>query len=177
MLCTRPSLFHAAKQSVAAKYLPTHQHRQSRNASHIEACTNAAREITKLTQHLLLTNQSAILVDYHFAFNAAIVLELASLLDNGQEVADSIIVLAQYLQKAGQQGNESAADCARIVSEFGDVVARLKSQTTNGQTSTSMALGVGSVGGNTNNTEALETQEEQSATYDELFSWFTENLT
>jgi membrane-bound lytic murein transglycosylase B len=98
-------------------------------------------------------------------------------LDNGQDVADSIIVLAQYLQKAGQQGNESAADCARIVSEFGDVVARLKSQTTKGQASTFMELGVGSVGGNTNNIEALETQEEQSATYVELFSWFTESLT
>jgi hypothetical protein len=133
--------------------------------------------ITKLTQHLLLTNQTAILIDYHFAFSAAIVLELASLLDNGQGDADSIIVLAQYLQKAGQQGNESAADCARIVSEFGGVVARLKSQTTNGRTSTSMELGMGSVGGSMNNTEALEAQEEQSATYDELFSWFTESLT
>jgi membrane-bound lytic murein transglycosylase B len=98
-------------------------------------------------------------------------------LDNAQDVVDSIIVLAQYLQKAGQQGNESAADCARIVSEFSDVVARLKSQTTKGQTSTSMAQGVVPVGGNTSNTEALETREEQSATYDELFSWFTESLT
>ena len=103
-------------------------------------------------------------------------MELASLLDDGKDGADSLIILTEYLQKAGQEGNESAADCTRIVREFDDVVARLKLQTTKSQTSTPMEPRAGSVGYIMNNTEAQETQEEQSATYDELFSWFTESL-
>jgi hypothetical protein len=63
------------------------------------------------------------------------------------------------------------------VREFGDVVTRLKLPSTNNQTSTPAVQRAGFIGDNMNNTGAQETQEEQSATYDELFSWFTESLT
>jgi hypothetical protein len=169
-------LFQAAKQSVAAKYLPVHHHRQSWNTSHVEACASAAVEIAKLAQNLLLTNQSAVMFDYHFPFNAAIVLELASLLHEGQEYVDSINVLMNYLQKAGELGNESAADCVRIVTDFGDVVARLKSQSIKSPGSRLMALPAGPGIGILNDTAAQGVQEEQSATFEELLSWFTEGV-
>lgn len=143
----------------------------------MESCAAAALEITKLIQQLLLTNQTAVLFDYHFPFSAAIVLELASLLNDGPEHADSINVLVGYLQTAGEQGNESAADCARIVREFGDVVARLKEQSMKSQNEMRGEVHPGSVGYIVNNVEGQETQEEQSATYEELLSWFTEGLT
>ena len=176
ILCTRPSLFQAAKQSVAAKYLPIHHHRQSWNTSHVEACASAAVEMAKLAQNLLLTNQSAVMFDYHFPFNAAIVLELASLLREGQEYVDSINLLMNYLQKAGEAGNESAADCVRIVTDFGDVVARLKSQAITSPGWSLMELPVGSSGGVSNNSATQGTNEEQSATFEELLSWFTDGL-
>jgi hypothetical protein len=177
ILCTRPSIFQAAKQSVAAKYLPTYPRRQNCNTSHIEACIAAAVEIAKLIQQLLLTKQTAVLFDYHFPFNAAIVLQINSLLDGQVEHTNSINTMVSYLQKAGQQGNESAADCARIVKEFGDVVARLKSQSQrscNGIRAESHTRSLGSI---VNNIEGQETQDEQAATYEELLSWFTEGLT
>jgi hypothetical protein len=169
-------LFQAAKQSVAAKYLPIHHHRQSWNTSHVEACASAAIEIAKLAQHLLLTNQSAVMFDYHFPFNAAIVLELVSLLHEGQDHMESINVLMNYLQKAGELGNESAADCVRIVTDFGDVVARLKSQSVKSPGSRLMELPAGPGVGLLNYTATQGTQDGQSATFEELLSWFTEGL-
>ncbi len=114
--------------------------------------------------------------DYHFPFNAAIVLELASLLHEGQEYVDSINVLMNYLQKAGDQGNESAADCVRIVTDFGHVVARLKSQSIKSPGSRLMALSSGPGAGILDDTAAKGAQEEQSTTFEELLSWFTEGL-
>jgi hypothetical protein len=115
-------------------------------------------------------------LDCHFPFSAAIVLQLASLLHDDQHHADSINVLVSYLQKAGEHGNESAADCSRIVKEFGGVVARLQSQANHSQTSTLMELhAVHDQTGQTSN-ETYALQEEQSATYEELLSWFTEGL-
>jgi hypothetical protein len=115
-------------------------------------------------------------LDCHFPFNAAIVLQLASLLDDGHDHADSISILVSYLQKAGEQGNESAADCARIVRDFGDVIARLKLQSKKSQALTLMSLQAGSGADVLNNVAAQGNQEEQSATFEELLSWFTEGL-
>ncbi|KAE9382117.1 hypothetical protein N431DRAFT_393927 [Stipitochalara longipes BDJ] len=177
ILCTRPSLFQAAKQSVAAKYLPKYQHRQNWNTSHVDTCAAAALEITNLIQQLLLTNQTAILFDYHFPFNAAIVLKLVSLLHDRPEYTHGINVLMNYLQKAAEQGNESAADCARIMREFGDVVTRLNEQSAKGVEEVPGGVNIGSGGYVVNNPSGQEIQEEQSATYEELLSWFTEGLT
>lgn len=202
LLCTRPSLFQAAKQAVAAKYLPSHQHRQrSPNTRHIKLCAEAGRDITKLTKKLLLTNQTAVLanVDYHFPFSAAIVLELVSLMpdhDMPNDIED-IAFLAEYLQKAGEKGNESAADCARMVREFEAVAARLRMQSVFQTSIISTSLET-SIGNSTlvdnavkniyqdvahsqgaGNVDYLMDDrglfERQSGTYDELFSWFIES--
>jgi hypothetical protein len=116
-------------------------------------------------------------LDCHFPFNAAIVLQLASLLYGGQDQGDGVSILMSYLQKAGEQGNESAADCARIVREFGDVVARLKLPSTKSQGSAAVGFPEGSGADILNNAAAQRTQEGQSATFEELLSWFTEGLT
>jgi hypothetical protein len=61
--------------------------------------------------------------------------------------------------------------------EFGDVVARLKSQSQKSRNGIQGEVHAGSVGYIMNNTEGQEAQEEQAATYEELLSWFTEGLT
>lgn len=201
ILCTRPSLFQATKQAVAAKYLPSQQHRQRKpNAKHIKSCAEAARDITHLTRKLILTNQAAVLanVDYHFAFSAAVVLELVSLVP-GQEINnddEAIAFLAEYLQKAGESGNESAADCAQIVRDFKAIATTLRWQTVENQsnvtsTSNEDASGIETSTRTTNqklirqgsqgaedfsfHTEGSNFFERQEATYDELFSWFIES--
>jgi len=92
------------------------------------------------------------------------------------EYTNGINILISYLQKAGEQGNESAVDCARIVRDFGDVVTRLKEQSTKTVDEVRGGVDVGSVGYIVNNPERQETHVEQAATYEELLSWFTEGL-
>jgi hypothetical protein len=82
-------------------------------------------------------------LDYHYAFTAAIVLQLGRLIPDIYHVDDAEVIrsLTQYLCTAGDEGNESARDCAKMVIELGAIVSRLdsngRSQTTVNETSSS----------------------------------------
>jgi hypothetical protein len=58
---------------------------------------------------------------------AAIALQLARLVPEVSMVddEDNVQFLTHYLLKSGDEGNESARDCAKMVREFGAVVSRL----------------------------------------------------
>lgn len=96
-----------------------------------KACTEAARQNCHLNRQLLQSNQAAVFatLDYHYAFTAAIVLQLGRLVPETNEDDDSekIGSLSGFLTKIGDRGNESAKDCARMVLELGAVVSRLLS--------------------------------------------------
>lgn len=117
-----------------------------------------------------------------------------------QETADddrAVAFLAEYLERAGDSGNESAADCARIVMDFGAIADTLRAQTVNAGNATfrsnddsgtlGPSLGAethdmmqGGVenqgGGNFNASWASDIVfEGKEATYEELFSWFIES--
>ena len=110
----------------------------------------AARQNSLLSRQLLESNQAAAFstLDYHYAFTSAIVLQLSRLVPDTNIVDDSdkISSLSDYLCKAGDKGNESARDCARMVMELGAVVERLLAnqniQNTNGTSAgTNPAMG------------------------------------
>ena len=109
-----------------------------------KSCVEAARHNSLLSRQLLASDQAAVFstLDYHYAFTAAIVLQLARLVPGTNVMDDSerITTLTDYLCKIGDKGNESARDCARMVMELGAVVSRLtnhKTQTSANETSLS----------------------------------------
>jgi hypothetical protein len=123
-------LFLATKQSVATKYISLTKNRPPISYfSLAKSCVEAARQNSVLTQQLLASDQAAVFstLDYHYAFTAAIVLQLARLVPgtNVMEDSERITILTDYLCKIGDKGNESARDCARMVMELGAVVSRL----------------------------------------------------
>jgi hypothetical protein len=141
-------------------------------------------------------------LDYHYPFSAAIVLELARLVPDAklEEDQESISFLSGYLCKAGERGNESARDCAANLMDFGAIVSRLLvkygvQSTTNSKFSPVAASVVArpdpvryfpEEGSTFNNGEDLDVSsaffldlsvvpENQSAAYQEIFSWFQDN--
>jgi hypothetical protein len=130
ILCTRPLLFIAARQAIATKYIPLRNDKPpvSYNSFAIY-CAEAARANSQLSRQLLESNQAAAfsILDYHYPFTAAIVLELNRLVPDTslEEDEESISFLSSYLCKVGERGNESARDCATTVMNFGAIVSRL----------------------------------------------------
>jgi hypothetical protein len=194
-------LFIAAKQAVATKYISLKKNRPpSSYSSHAKSCADAARQNSLLSRQLLESNQAAAFstLDYHYAFTAAIVLQLVRLVPDTNVVDDSdkISSLSEYLCKSGDKGNESARDCARMVMELGAVVTRLlanqKTQMiTNGASSnvaTNNAIGQApermpylpgqglllQAGEDLSNSFLVSDvpPRNQSETYHQLFSWF-----
>ncbi|KAH8815977.1 fungal-specific transcription factor domain-containing protein [Xylogone sp. PMI_703] len=132
ILCTRPLLFIAAKRAVATKYIAVENDR-SPDLYSVEAkyCTEAARQNSILNRQLLTSNQTTVFatLDYHYAFTAAIILQLTRLISYTGITGDSDITrsLEDYLHRVGDGGNESAKDCYRMVVQLGAVVSRLLS--------------------------------------------------
>lgn len=123
-------LFITAKQAVAAKYIPSAKNRPPTSYyMQVKACVEAARRNSQLCRLLSESNQAAThcTLDYHYAFTAAIVLQLARLVPDTYDAGDSDLVqyLSEYLCTIGDKGNESARDCASMVMELGAVVSRL----------------------------------------------------
>jgi hypothetical protein len=169
---------------------------------------DAARRNTNLVRQLLSSNQMAYLasVEYHFPFTAAIVLQLARLLPSTDVLEDDVDIklLVDYLQQAGDKGNESAADCRNMVIAFGGTVTRLLRDAQLQQTKTSPAVPL--IMANNSMSDALDISETsifrrnmflsgaqmmssngmpldvgslgegQAAAYEELFSWFSDSL-
>jgi hypothetical protein len=204
ILCTRPLLFIAVKHAVAAGYIPQKAAASSSNLESASCCAEAARRNAWLCRQLFESNQVSAFatLDYHYAFTAAIVIHLARLvpevaLRNDEENVDFLL---HYLLRSSDQGNESARDCAKMVSEFGAVISRLlvdyeKQQTMfhqsssnnispnvasrriNGRLSESNTIDVNNIPQNfqVDDFDFNILPEGQSMAYQELFSWFEVN--
>lgn len=69
------------------------------------------------------------MIDYHHAFNAAIIRELSRLTDQRDLLSKNtthVEFVNFTLQNAGQQGNEFARDCSTVLADFCQLVDRLK---------------------------------------------------
>lgn len=118
------------KQTVATRYIKSEKVQpHTFYSSQVESCAEAARRNCALTQHLSEINQVVIhsIPIYHYAFAAGIVLQLVRLIPEVYKKDDlgAIKSISNYLVTAGEKGNESARDCARMVLELGSVVSRL----------------------------------------------------
>jgi hypothetical protein len=93
-------------------------------------CIDAARRNAELISGLMESRHAAMMLTlrYHYAFSAAVVLELALLLPQHARTDDLrlIEILLQDLQNPGQTENESSLDCAKMVTELYPVVERLR---------------------------------------------------
>jgi hypothetical protein len=169
---------------------------------------DAARRNANLIRQLMTNNLVAYLasVEYHFPFNAAIVLELGRLLPSTNLLEDEtdIKLFDEYLQQAQEKGNESAADCRNMVIAFSSTVTRLLLDAQIHPTASSFAVPL-----NTEDESVRDTLDEsemsifrrdmlvsgaqmmssngmpldvgnlgegQAAAYEELFSWFSDSL-
>ncbi len=178
------------------------------SVSHLKYCVDAARRNANLVRQLLTSNQVAYLasVEYHFPFNAAIVLELGRLLPstNVPEDEDDIKLFDEYLQQAQEKGNESAADCRNMVIAFTATVTRLLLDAQMHQTMTSSIVDLPAAdeairsaldesemsifrrdillsGAQVMSSDGMPLDignlgEGQAAAYEELFSWFSDSL-
>lgn len=177
----------------------------SSNLASAKCCAESARRNTWLCRQLFESNQASAYatLDYHYAFTAAIAILLARLvpevtLRNDEE---NVNFLSHYLLKSGDQGNESARDCAKMVRELGAVVSRLlvdyekpstmipqsSSNNTSHDVSSQMINGrlpesPGTINVNDipqnfqlDNFDFNMLPEGQSMAYQELYSWFQEN--
>ena len=190
---------------MATKYIPLKKNRPPNSYfSQAKACAEAARQNYLLNRQLLESNQAAALsiLDYHYAFTSAIVLQLARLVPDTNMMDDSekISSLWNYLDKSGDKGNESARDCARMVTEFGAVVERLLTnqeiRMTNGMSSNvEMDTAVGQIsermaylsgqgilstsdGSVSSGADFLDMDlpVNQSEAYQQVFSWFQDTI-
>jgi hypothetical protein len=176
--------------------------------SHLNCCVDAARRNANLIRQLLTSNQVAYLasVEYHFPFNAAIVLALGRLLPstNIPEDETDIKLFNEYLQLAQDKGNESAADCRSMVIAFNSTVTRLLLDAQMLPTTSSSILpltaadesirdtldesemsifrrdmllsGAQMMSSNGMPLDVGNLGEGQAAAYEELFSWFSDSL-
>ena len=176
--------------------------------SHLKCCVDAARRNANLIRQLLTSNQVAYLasVEYHFPFNAAIILELGRLLPstNIPEDEADIKLFDDYLQQAQEKGNESAADCRNMVITFNSTVTRLLLDAQMHQSPNSSIIPLAAVDDAIRNTldesemsifrrdillsgaqmmssngmplDVGNLGEGQATAYEELFSWFSDSL-
>jgi hypothetical protein len=141
LLTTRPLLLQAVKATILSRLLPDspadplHQPSALSSNKHISTCISAARRNVHLVRSLVSSQRAAMLLslNYHYSFNAAIVLLLSRLLGISgiEEDFDDVDFLCEHLDgmaRAGR-GNESAYDCRRMVIEFKAVVLKLRGLT------------------------------------------------
>jgi hypothetical protein len=191
------------------RYISLKQKRQfNPSLYHLKCCVDAARRNANLIRQLLTSNQVAYLasVEYHFPFNAAIVLELGRLLPstNIPEDETDIKLFDEYLQQAQEKGNESAEDCRNMIIAFNSTVTRLLLDAQMHPTTSSsieyltaedesirdtldesemsifrrdMLFSGAQVMSSTGMPlDVGNLGEEQAAAYEELFSWFSDSL-
>jgi len=191
------------------RYISLRQKRSfNPSLSHLKCCVDAARRNSNLIRQLLTSNQVAYLasVEYHFPFNAAIVLELGRLLPSTNLPEDEtyIKLFDEYLQQAQEKGNESAADCRNMIISFNSTVTRLLLDAQMHPTASSFVVPLTSEDESIRDTldesemsifrrdmlvsgaqmmssdgmplDVGSLGEGQAAAYEELFSWFSDSL-
>lgn len=125
-------MFSAVRQNVARSFLPNLAKFERPDQHLLRICTAAASENVQLTNRLYEIVSSGIsafgMIDYHHAFNAAIILELACLCqhnDSSVNERPQIGRVLDALQRGGQNGNESARDCSTVLADFRQLSERL----------------------------------------------------
>ena len=125
-------MFSAVRQNVARSFLPHSARIEPPDGYLLKVCTEAASENVQLTNRLfeIVSSGSSVfgMIDYHTAFNAAIILELGCLcrpggilLDEGPQIGHVLDVL----QHAGLHENEFARDCSTVLADFRQLRERL----------------------------------------------------
>ncbi|OGE46911.1 hypothetical protein PENARI_c090G01433, partial [Penicillium arizonense] len=124
--------FSAVRQNVARSFLANSAKFEPPDHHLLKICTEAASENVKLTNRLFKSVSSGSsafgMIDYHTAFNAAIILELGFLCrDSSASMYDrpQIGHVLDVLQHAGFNGNEFARDCSTVLSDFRHLCERL----------------------------------------------------
>lgn len=125
-------MFSAVRQNVARSFLPNLAKFEPPDQHLLKICTAAASENVQLTNRLYEIVSSGIsafgMIDYHHAFNAAIILELACLrqhIDPSVNERPQIGRVMDALHRGGQNGNEFARDCSTVLADFRQLSERL----------------------------------------------------
>lgn len=125
ILVTRQLMFSAVRQNVAQSFLPNTARLVPPDQHLLKVCTEAASENVQLTDRLfevVSSGSSAFgMIDYHNAFNAAIILELGCLYrqdDASFHHGPQMGHVLDALQRAGLNGNDFARDCSTVLADF-----------------------------------------------------------
>lgn len=125
-------MFSAVRQNVARIFLPKDTKFEPPDQYLLQVCTEAAYENVKLTDRLyesVRSGSSAFgMIDYHNAFNAAIILELGCLCRHSGTstyASPKIGHIFDVLQHASFSGNDFARDCSTVLKDFRQLCERL----------------------------------------------------
>lgn len=125
-------MFSAVRQNVARSYLPNLAKFEPPDQRLLRICTAAASENVQLTNRLYEIVSSGVsafgMIDYHHAFNAAIILELACLCQHNDSSVNERPQTGRVLdalQRGGQNGNEFARDCSTVLADFRQLSEKL----------------------------------------------------
>lgn len=132
ILVTRQLMFSAVRQKVARSFIPDLSKFEPPDQHLLKICIEAARQNVQLTNRLcqiVTSGDSAFgMIDYHNAFNAAIILELGRLYRHNESPFDDTPQIGHVLnalQRAGQDGNEFARDCSIVLADFRQLSEKL----------------------------------------------------
>lgn len=125
-------MFSAVRQNVARTFLPKSARFEPPDQYLLKICTEAASENVKLTDRLFEIVSSGLsafgMIDYHNAFNAAIILELGCLCrpsGTSMNASPQIGHVLDALQHAAFNGNDFARDCSTVLADFRQLCERL----------------------------------------------------
>ena len=125
-------MFSAVRQNVARTFLPKSARFEPPDQYLLKVCTEAASENVKLTDRLFEIVNSGFttfgMIDYHNAFNAAIILELGCLCrpsSTSTYASPQIGHVLDALQHAAFNGNDFARDCSTVLVDFRQLCERL----------------------------------------------------
>lgn len=132
ILVTRQLLFSAVRQNVARSFIPSQAEFKAPDQHLLNVCREAAYRNLQLLYRLIEivnTGDSAFgMIDYHNAFNAAIILELGRLYRHDDSPFNDTPQLGHVLdalQRGGQSGNEFARDCFIVLADFRQLSEKL----------------------------------------------------
>jgi hypothetical protein len=136
ILVTRQVLFSAVRHTVASTFV-SHSSAKLKQPDErlLEVCIRSANQNLQLLHRLFeivaVENAGFGMIDYHHAFNAAIIMELAALYKANDPTAkptdgtDHFQFVTDTLSSAGRLQNEFARDCSVVLSDFRQLIRKL----------------------------------------------------
>ncbi|KAJ5625313.1 hypothetical protein N7510_001622 [Penicillium lagena] len=157
ILVTRQILFSAVRQNVARSFVPSLAKFQPADQHLVKICRTAAYENVQLLHRLFETVNSGDstlgIIDYHNAFNAAIILELDHLrrpANSPYENTEQLGRILNILHGAGQNGNEFARDCSTVLADLRQLGGKLTQEMSRQNQTTTLPLKTQTVQGSGN---------------------------